>query len=49
MNLPIQKNPAASEEEFQPVGAFAFFLSLLVFFAGIWISMYAWMLSRVFH
>ena len=37
------------EEEFKPVGAFAFFLSLLAFFALIWLSMYAWMLSREFY
>lgn len=46
--LPI-KQATEPEEAFTPVGAFAFFLSLLVFFVVIWVAMYAWMLSREYY
>jgi hypothetical protein len=39
-------NEEASQEHFSPKGAFVFFVGLMAFFALLWFSMYAEMLSR---
>jgi hypothetical protein len=49
MSMSRQEELSVSTNEFKPVGAFAFFLSLLVFFAVIWVAIYAWMYYREFY
>jgi hypothetical protein len=43
--LPMEPN-APEEAPFVPKGAVAFFAALIVFFAAVWLSLYALLVSR---